>query len=139
MNWFDKIKEITTKQDKSPELKKGEIKQILIQAAYETLPDFEFLAYKNGAYVFQRQRLANGWTVYETFYLIFSLKDKNFACSIASRLTPIDSDQFCSGPLNIHVDLRSLRHNSSTLNIQDAYYFHNGQVETTTKVAKEIF
>ena len=36
---------MTTKQDKSTEMKKGEIKQILIQTASEVLPDFEFLAY----------------------------------------------------------------------------------------------
>ncbi len=28
LNWFNKIKELTSKHDKSPELKKGDIKQI---------------------------------------------------------------------------------------------------------------
>ena len=32
-----------------------------------------------------------------------------------------------------------MKHNSGALNIQDAYYFHNGQVETTTKTVKGIF
>lgn len=70
MNWIDKIKEFTTKQDKSPELKKGEIKQILIQTASELLPDFEFLAYKNGCYSFQRLREVNNLTVYELLHII---------------------------------------------------------------------
>ncbi|MGL2963662.1 hypothetical protein ACSVH2_07570 [Flavobacterium sp. RSB2_4_14] len=141
MNWIDKIKELTNKQDKSPELKKGEIKQILIQTAGEVLPDFEFLAYKNSCYTFQRLRQVNNFTVYEILHIIFTLKDKNFACSIASRLNPdyIVSNHYNIGLINPHQDLKVLRHNSGALNIQDAYYFHNGQVETTTKTVKEIF
>lgn len=132
---------LTTKQDKSPELKKGEIKQILIQTASEVLPDFEFLAYKNSCYLFQRLRQVNNLTVYEILHIIFTLKDKNFACSIASRLNPqyVFSNQFNIGLINPHQDLKVLRHNTGALNIQDAYYFHNGQVETTTKTVKEIF
>ena len=141
MNWIDKIKELTTKQDKSPELKKGEIKQILIQTAGEVLPDFEFLAYKNSCYSFQRLRQVNNLTVHEILHIIFTLKDKNFACSIASRLNPeyISSNNYNIGLLNPHQDLKVLIHNSGALNIQDAYYFHNGQVETTTRTVKEIF
>lgn len=132
---------MTTKQDKSPELKKGEIKQILIQTASEVLPDFEFFAYKNSCYSFQRLRQVNNLTVHEILHIIFTLKDKNFACSIASRLNPeyIVSNQYNIGLINPHQDLKVLRHNSGALNIQDAYYFHNGQVETTTKIVKEIF
>ncbi len=141
MNWFDKIKELTTKQDKSPELKKGEIKQILIQTASELMPDFEFLAYKNSCYSFQRLRQVNNLTVYEILHIIFTLKDKNFACSIASRLNPeyIFSNHYNIGLLNPHKDLKVLQHNSGALNIEDAYYFHNGQVETTTNTVKKIF
>jgi hypothetical protein len=32
-----------------------------------------------------------------------------------------------------------LKYKTGALKIQDAYYFHNGKVETTTKIAKEIF
>ncbi len=132
---------MTTKQDKSSELKKGEIKQILIQTASEFLPDFEFLAYKKGCYSFQRQRQVNSLTVYEILHVIFTLKDKNFACSISSILNPdyIFSNHYNTGFLNPHKDLKVLKHNSGALNIQDAYYFHNGQVETTTKTVREIF
>jgi hypothetical protein len=141
LNWIDKIKELTTKQDKSPELKKGEIKQILIQTVSEVLPDFAFLAYKNSCYSFQRLRQVNNLTVYEILHIIFTLKDKNFACSIASSLNPgyIFSNQYNIGLLNPHKDLKVLRHKSGALNIQDAYYFQNGQVETTTKTVREIF
>lgn len=109
--------------------------------AGEVLPDFEFLAYKNSCYTFQRLRQVNNLTVHEILHIIFSLKDKYFACSIASRLNPkyIFSNQYNIGLLNPHKDLKVLRHNSGALNIQDAYYFHNGQVETTTKTVKEIF
>lgn len=132
---------MTSKQDKSPELKKGEIKQILIQTVSEVLPDFAFLGYKNSCYSFQRMRHVNNLTVYEMMHIIFTLKGKNFACSIASRLNPeyLLSNHYNIGLLNPHQDLKVLRHNSGTLNIQDAYYFHNGQVETTTKTVVEIF
>jgi len=138
---MDKINMLTTKQDKSPELKKGEIKQILIQTASEFLPDFEFLSYKNSCYSFQRPRQVNNLKVYEILHIIFTLKDKNFACSVASRLNPeyIYSNQYNTGLLNPHKDLKVLRYDSGALNIQDAYYFHNGQIETTTKTVKEIF
>ena len=141
MNLLDKIKALTTKQDKSPELKKGEIRQILIQTASDILPDFEFLVYKNSCYTLQRLRQVNNLTIYELLHIIFTLKDKNFACSITSRLNPeyIFSNQYNIGLLNPHKDLKVLRHNSGALNIQDAYYFHNGQVETTTKTVEEIF
>jgi len=141
LNWFDKIRELTTKQDKSPELKKGEIKQILIQTASKVLPDFEYLAYKNGCYTFQRLRQVNNLTVYEILHIIFTLKDKNFACSIASilNLEYIFSNHYNTGLINPHIDLKVLKHNSGVLNIEDAYYFHNGQVETTSKTVKEIF
>ena len=141
MNWFNKIIELTSKKDNSPELKKGEIKQILIQIANEILPDFDFLTYKNSCYIFQRIRQVNDLTIYETLHIIFTLKDKNFACSIASRLNPkyIFSNQYNIGLINPHKDLKVLKHKSGALNIQDAYYFHNGQIETTTKTVKEIF
>lgn len=141
MNLINKIKELTTKTGKSPELKKGKIKQILIQVVSEILPDFEFLAYKNSCYSFQRLRQVNNLTVYEILHIIFALKDKSFACSIASRLNPeyIFSNQYNTGLINPHKDLKVLIHNSGALNIQDAYYFHNGQVESTTKTVREIF
>lgn len=141
MNLFTKIKELTSKKDNSPELKKREIKQILIQTANEILPDFDFLTYKNSCYIFQRIRHVNGLNVYETLHIIFTLKGKNCACSIASRLNPeyIFSNQYNIGLVNPHQDLKVLRHKSGVLNIQDAYYFHNGKVETTSKTVKEFF
>jgi hypothetical protein len=138
---FDKINKYPTEEDESPELKKGEIKQILIQTARVILPDFEYLAYKNGCYSFQRLRNADYLTCYEILHIVFSLKEKNFACSIALRINPeyIFSNTFNTGLINTHQDLKVLRHSTNILNIQDAYYFHNGQVETTTRRVQEIF
>jgi len=138
---MDKIKELITKQDKSPELEKGEVKQILIKTASEVLPDFKFLAYKNSCYSFQRLRQVNNLTVYEMLHIIFTLKDRNFACSISSRLNPeyIFLSQSNIGLLNPSQDLKVLKHKSGVLNFQDAFYFHNGHVETTKKTVKEIF
>jgi hypothetical protein len=141
MNWFDKIKELTTKKDSSPELKKGEIKNILIRTAADILPDFDFLSYNKSCYTFQRLRKSNELTAYETLHIIFTLKGRNFACSVASRLNPtyINANSYNTGLVNPHTDLKVLRFNKGTLNIQDAYYFHNGQVETTTNTVKKIF
>lgn len=141
MNWLEKIKKLTTKKDNSPELKKGEIKQILIQTANNVLPDFEFLAYKNNCYIFQRLKELNDRAVYETLHITFSLKEKKFACSAASRLNPkyIFVNLYNTGLINPHIDLKVMRHNSGALSIQDAYYFHNGQVETTTNIVRELF
>lgn len=141
MNWFDKLKELTTRADNSPELKRGEIKQILIQTANELMPGFEFIAYKNSCYSFQRLRKAGSLTIYEILHVVFTLKDKNFACSIASLLNPghIFLNSYNSGLINMHKDLKVLRHNTGVLNIQDAYYFHNGRVKTTTRTVREIF
>jgi len=141
VNWFDIIKELTTRTDNSPELKRGEIKQILIQTANELIPDFEFVLYKNSCYSFQRLRSAGDFTIYETLHIIFTLKDGNFACSIASSLNPeyAFANSYNGGLINPHKDLKVLRHNTGVLNIEDAYYFHNGRVKTTTKVVREIF
>ncbi len=132
---------MTTKKDNSAELKKGAIREILIQTAAKLLPDFDFLSYNKKCYTFQRLRKSNGLTVYETLHIIFTLKDRNFACSIASRLNPeyIYVNSYNTGLINPHKDLKVLKHASGALNIQDAYYFHNGQIETTTKMVREIF
>ena len=61
---FNKIKDLTTNKDNSAELKRGEIKDILIKTAKEMLPDFDFLTYKNSCYTFQRLRKTNDLTVY---------------------------------------------------------------------------
>ena len=141
MNWFDKIKELATKTDNSPELKKGEIKQILIQIANELMPDFEFIAYKSSCYSFQRLRKTGSLTIYETLHILFTLKDRNFACSIASSLNPeyIFANPYNNGLINPHIDLKVLRHKKGALKITDAYYFHNGQVRTTSATVREIF
>lgn len=141
VNWFDKIKKLATKTDDSPELKKGEIKQILIQTANELTPGFEFVAYKSNCYSFQRLRKTGSLTIYETLHILFTLKDGNFACSIACSLNPeyIFANAYNNGLINPHIDLKVLRHNKRALKITDAYYFHNGQVRKTTATVREIF
>lgn len=141
MNWFEKIKELTTKQDKSPELKKRETKQILIETANEFCPDFHFLGYKNSYYTFQRIKKYRTYKVYELIHIGFTLKDNLFAVSVASRLNPnyIHNSAYNGGLINPHGDLISLKRNSSATALEEAYYYHNGRVETTTKIVKQIF
>ena len=114
MNRFEKIKELTTKKDNSPELKKGEIKDILIWTATQISPDFSFLSYNKNCYTFQRLRKANGLNVYESLHIIFTLKDRNFGCSVASRLNPIyiHANSYNTGLVNPHTDLKVLRYDT---------------------------
>lgn len=141
MNWFDKIKELTTKQDKSPELKKGEIKQILIETANEFCPDFHFLDYKNSYYTFQRIKKYRTHKVYELVHIGFTLKDNFFAVSVASRLNPtyLHNNTYNGGLINPHSDLISLKRNFSAIPLEETYYYHNGHVDTTGKIVKQIF
>ena len=141
LNWFDKIKSLTRKDDNSPELKKGEIKSILLNQANVDSPDFFYTTFKNGCYTFQRLRLYNELTVYETLHIAFGLKDRNFSCSVASRLNPfyIDSNSYNGGLINPHVDLIALKTSKGGIPIEEAYYFHNGRINTTTRIVKQIF
>jgi hypothetical protein len=141
LKFFDKILSLTTNSDTSPDVKPGEIKNILISQAEKTTPDFVFLAYKNNCYIFQRTRKINSLTVYETFHIIFSLKDKNFACSVASRLNTnyIFINSYNAGLINPHIDLVVLKKGKGVIRIEEAYYFHNGKVKTTTKIVEQIF
>jgi hypothetical protein len=141
MNWYNKIKSLITQTDNSPELKNGEIKDILLKVAHKTFLDFEFLTYQNKCYIFQRIRRIDNFNIYETFHILFTLKDKNFACSVASSINPtyIYTNNYNIGLLNPHQDLTTLKQGSGIVAVNEAYYFHNGQVETTTKVVEQIF
>ncbi|MBK8501312.1 MAG: hypothetical protein IPL46_03390 [Saprospiraceae bacterium] len=121
-------------------MKRGQVKQILITQIQEELPDFEFLEYKNGCYTFERIRTISGIDVFEHFHIIFALKDRNFSCSIASRINKsyIRSSSYNTGLLNPHIDLVVLKKGTGVISLHEAYYFHNGQVKTTTKIVQQI-
>ncbi len=85
MSWYSKIKSKIEMKDDSPELKRGQVKQILISEFEGELPEFNFLEYRNGCYTFENIRIINGRNVYEHLHIIFALKDRNFSCSVASR------------------------------------------------------
>ncbi len=140
MNWFDKIKLKTSKEDNSPELKRGQIKDILLVKMNEKVPDFQFLEYKNSCYTFERIREANGRNVYEHLHIIFMLKDRNFSGSIASRLNQenMRSGSYNTGLINPHLDLIKMKKKPGPIPIEEAYYYHNGRVETTSKIVKQI-
>ena len=127
--------------DTSRGVKAGEIKQILIQTANDILPDFQFLTYKKRKYIFQRIRQINDLKVYETFNIIFYLKDGAFDCSMSSVLNPenIFASSYNGGLINPHHCLKVLVHDTGALDLKDAYYYHNGQIDTTVKIIKEIF
>lgn len=140
MNQYDKIKLLTEKSDNSPALKAGEIKNILIAEAYKAMPDFELINYRKNCYTFQRVR---NWdfNVYETLHIVFSLKNKNIACSIASRVNQnlIHDNSYNNGFLNPHKDLIVLKKGTGMIPMEEAYYFHNGKVGTTTAIVAAIF
>lgn len=140
MGWFEKIKKKTEKDDGSRDLKRGEIKTILMENFAARIPDFDFTIYKNGAYFFERIRKIDKYDLYETLHISFGLKDKNFSCSVSSTLNPSYrfAGSYNSGILTRHVDLITLKKKTGSIPIQDAYYFHNGKIDTTTKVVKTI-
>lgn len=141
MSWFEKIKSLTTKPDNSPELKRGEVKGILLTEVKKALPEFEFLAYRNNGYTFQNIKEVEGIKVYETIHVAHTLKDRMFACSVASMLNPeyTYSSSYNTCLINPHIDLKVLKKGSGAIPVEEAYYFHNGRVATTTKVIEEIF
>ena len=140
MNWIDKITALTTKTDDSPELKRGQIKTILTEQVSNVLPDFEFKVYKGSEYKFGRTRNFRSYRLTETLHIIFGLKDRNFACSVSSSLNSnyADSNSYNTGFINPHTDLIVLKKGTGVIPIDEAYYFHNGRVKTTTKVVEQI-
>lgn len=140
MSWYSKIKSKIEKKDDSPELKRGQVKQILISEFERELPEFNFLEYRNGCYIFENIRTINGRNVYEHLHIIFALKDRNFCCSVASRINKsyMTSNSYNTGLINRHIDLIVLKKGTGIIPVEEAYYFHNGQVQTTTDIVKQI-
>ena len=126
--------------DKSLELKRGQIKTILVENFEKNLIEFEFLAYKNKTYFFQRLRHLGNFPVYEIIYVLFSMKDKIFDCGISSRLDKsfLFSSSYDSGLLNPHYNLIVLKTGKNAHPLHEAYYFHDGLVDNTTKVVQQI-
>ncbi len=141
MSWYDKIKSLTTKEDASPELKKGEIKAILINNFQRHLPEFKFTNYKSSKYNFQRIRKHKEFTVWETMHVLFSLGDKNSSCSVSTRLNKdyVSSKSYDIGLINPHVDLITLKKGTGVVGIEEAYYFHNGKIQSTTELVEQIY
>ncbi len=140
MNWYSMIKSRIERKDDSPELKRGQVKQILISEFEQELPEFDFLEYKNGCYTFEKIRTINSRNVFEHFHIIFSLKDRNFSCSVASRINRnyLNSNSYNTGLINPHIDLIVLKKGTGVIPVKEAYYFHNGQVNTTTETIRQI-
>lgn len=140
MNWFDKILARKNTPDDSRELKKGEVKELLINSFRIHLPDFEFVLYKNSTYYFQRIRHSGPEQVFETLNIIFGLKDKMFSCSVASTVIKsyLYTSTYNNGFLVGHADLLVIKRGSGASNIEDSYYWHNGKIATVEKVIHEI-
>lgn len=140
MSWYSKIKFKIEKKDDSPELKRGQVKQILISGFKRELPEFDFLEYRNGCYTFKNTRIINGRNIYEFLYVIFALKDRYFTCSVASRINKnyLSSNSYNTGLINSHIDLLVLKKGTGVIPADESYYFHNGQVKTTTEVIEQI-
>jgi hypothetical protein len=96
--------------------------------------------YKSSQYNFQRTKEHKDFAVWETLHVLFSLNDKNFSCSVSSRLNRdyVNSKSYNIGLVNPHVDLITLKKGTGVARIEEAYYFHNGKVQTTTKLVEQI-
>jgi hypothetical protein len=73
-------------------------------------------------------------------HVLFSLNGKNFSCSVSSRLNKeyVSSKSYNIGRINPHVDLIALKRGTGVVGIEEAYYFHNGKVQTTTRLVGQI-
>jgi hypothetical protein len=133
MSWFDKIQERQNTPDDSRELKKGEVKALLVNSFKTILPDFEFTIYKNSTYYFQRTRTVQRHEVCESLNVIFGLKDKMLSCSVASVFTKSDlyNSTYNNGFLTGHTDLLVIKSGSGASKIEDSYYWHNGKIVTS--------
>ncbi|OOQ58993.1 hypothetical protein [Mucilaginibacter pedocola] len=122
-------------------LKRGEIKQILIDTAAELTPEFSFVTYKNSCYFFERLRRVEDVPVHEFFQIVFSLKDGCFCCSVASRLNVelMADSSYNTGLLNPHLDLIVLKKGTGALPLSEAYYYHDGNIETVLIAVEQIF
>ncbi len=140
MSWYHKILSKKNEPDSSRDLKRGEIKSILIEAFSKEIPDFKFSLYKNGHYYFERIRKHKNYSLYETFHICFGLQDKNFSCSVSSSFNPIYRyvSAYSNGLLVQHIDLIVLKKGTGIIPIEEAYYFHNGKLNMTTKVVDQI-
>lgn len=127
--------------DNSPELKRGEVREILIRTAGSLMPGFEYLTYKKNCYTFQRLKQVAGIIVYETLHIVSFSKGGGFACSIASRLNSdlIFANAYSSGFINPHTDLKVLKYKTGIIPAEEEFYPHNGRVATTTGVIEVIF
>ncbi len=140
MKLFDKLKNKKKVVDNSLELKRGEFKKILLPLMEKHFPDFQYTSYKNQYYSFQKTRKVNDLTIYESFDIGFTLKDKFCACSVASRLNPffIGGSGYNTGWINPHCNLITLKRGTGITPLEEAYYYHNGRIETTTEIIYEI-
>ena len=140
MSWYSKINAKIEMKDDSPELRRGQVKQILIYGFKRELPEFDFLEYRNGCYTFKNSRIINGRNINEYLHIIFALKDRNFSCSVASRINKnySGSNSYNTGLINPHINLLVLKKGAGVIPADEAYYFHNGRVKTTTKIIEQI-
>lgn len=140
LNTF-KQKESSSSLPDTRALKRGEIRGILLDLAKTTIPDFEFLDYRQGFYTFRRQRTFRKYKVNELFHAGFSLKGGVFSCSVASRLNPelVFNNGYNVGPINPHADLVSVKMGTGIIPYEEAYYFHDGTLEVCIRCASEVF
>jgi hypothetical protein len=140
MNWFEKIKAKTNKSDDSLELKSGQIKNIINDEIQKELNQFSFKKYQNGFYYYQSVTEYEGHEIRNTLHIGFSLKERNFQCSISScfNRTYDFEHQYNTGPLNPHIDLIALVKKTGIIKIEESAYFHNGKLNTTTQIVRNI-
>lgn len=112
----------------SKKLKPGDFREIIIDILKLRLPDFEYYSYKNNTYTFLRVRSYKSLDVFETFHIVFSIKNGCISCSVASRLNKehIELSAYSSGLINPHSDLIVIKEGNGPIPFKNAYYFHDG-------------
>lgn len=138
MNWKFKIN--WKREDNSPKLKPGQVKEILISMCKKEFPEFNFLEYKNSCYTFENIRIVNDRNVYRYIHIIHSLQNQYFDCSVASIINKelLNSSSYNLGILNSHQNLLTLKNKTLKSTTVRNNYVHNGRLKTTTKIVEEL-
>ncbi|MBK7932270.1 MAG: hypothetical protein IPK01_01985 [Acidobacteria bacterium] len=140
MRWYDKIITQTRFEDGSRELKKGELKGILVECFTDRVQELSYVGFEKGAYRFRRTAENEGFKVWQTVELMHSFSGRNISCSVSSclNLNYLYSNQYNSGLLNPRQPLIGLKKRTPGIPLEEAYYFHNGRISTTTDRVKQI-
>jgi hypothetical protein len=123
-------------------VKRGEIKQFIIEEFNKHLNDFELYENKKQVYFFIRKRVYKTFILNEVFSIYYSSRnDTGIDCGIATVFNEnyITNSQYNTAQLNTHIfSPLNLKKEKKDLPKEEGYYFHNGETESIKKMITNI-